>query len=295
MSYLIVYRLYEKIVCLKFVSPLKITIMAKNIDLNSRRWLDLVFEGRNKKFGAYELRESSSQRHILAIGVVIIAILALVFLPRLMKRPTVPPVVPVIQQGVVEFIENPIVPEKMPARAVEVQAPAAPTPTQRTIGFTETIIVTEGDVRPEDVMLRQDELTNSEAAIGTATREGEAVGRHPDDPVIAEPAAEEVSTPRFTAEVWPKPDRDLLKWLGNNIRYPVDALELGIEGRVVLRFVVQVDGSITNVEVLQKLFPSCDREAVRVVNKMPKWIPGSEGGRVVAVFYTLPIQFRIQK
>ena len=267
--------------------------MAKNVDLNSKQWLDLVFEGKNKEFGAYELRESSSRRHILAIAVVVVAGLALVFLPKLIKQPANPPVLPsVIQQGVIEFIENPVLPEKMPARAVEVRVPATSTSTRETIRFTEPIIVNT-DVLPEDLMLTQGELTNSGAAIGRGTVEGQAVGTHPDD--LIPPATPKPEEPFRNPEVWPQFNGNLLKWLGSNIRYPVDAVELGIEGRVVLRFVVQTDGTIGNVEILQKFHPSCDREAVRVVSKMPKWIPGTQGGYPVAVYYTLPIQFRLQK
>jgi len=275
--------------------------MTKNVDLNSKRWLDLVFEGKNKKFGAYELRESSSRRHVLAIVVVaiviVVAVLSLVFLPRLMKQPVGQPM-PVVQQGFIEFIDTPILPEQMPARAVEVQIPATPTLIQRTIGFTEPIIVVNTEVRPEDLMLTQNEYTDSNAAIGrTTNNEGGTVGRHPDDPAsnTGTGSATDPDTPRITAEVWPEFKGDLMRWLGNNLRYPVDALEAGIEGKVTLRFVVQKDGTIGNVEVLQKLYPSCDKEAVRVVNKMPKWNPGFHGDRAVAVYYTLPIHFRIQR
>ena len=270
--------------------------MAKDVDLNSRHWLDLVFEGRNKKFGAYELRESSSRRHMLAIGVVIVAMSALVFLPRLIKQPvtTSSPLITGPERVVVEFtnVENLIAP-KMPITAVEVHPVTTPTPTQRVIGFTEPVIVTEVD--PEaSTPPRQDELTDSDAAIGTKTNDkGGLVGVHPDDIVVNEP--KETPGPRLTAEVWPTFNGDLMKWLSNNLRYPIDALESGQEGRVVLRFVVQTNGTIGNVEVLQKFHPSCDREAVRVVSKMPKWIPGSQEGHPVAVYYTLPIYFKIQK
>jgi len=273
--------------------------MAKDVDLNSKQWLDLVFESKNKKFGAYELRESSSRRHIWAIVIVVIAIVALVFLPKLIKQSsTTLPNEPVIQQGVIEFTDvDPLVAPKMPMTEVVVQAPATLTPIQRTIGFSEPVIVTE--VRPEaSTMLTQDEITNSNAAIGTTTNEdGAIVGIHPDDPAAAANNAvlPKEEGPRTVAEVWPKFKGDLMKWLSNNLRYPVDALESGQEGRVILRFVVQSDGTIGNVEVLQRFFPSCDREAVRVVSKMPKWIPGLQGEEPVAVYYTLPIHFRIQK
>ncbi len=268
--------------------------MAKDIDLDSKQWLDLVFEGKNKKYGAYELRESSSRRHLMAIGVVVIAAVALVFLLKLF-HPVKPETVPLKQQTGIEFtiMDNPVVPEKMPVRAVEVVA-AASTPTQKTIKFVDPVIVVNTKVNPEDLMATQDDLFRTDAAIGTTTRtEGTSVGVHPDD-VVPVPSAPEEAQVFVNPEVWPQPSVDLLKWLSKNIHYPADAVEEGIQGRVILRFVIGPDGSVGNVEVLKKLYPSCDKEAVRVINKMPKWIPGMQSNRAVSVYYTLPVYFRLQ-
>ena len=94
--------------------------------------------------------------------------------------------------------------------------------------------------------------------------------------------------PRF-----PGGDAALLKWLSDNIIYPEEAAKQGIQGRVIVRFVVSPDGSIENVEVLKSLDPLCDNEAIRVVKAMPKWIPGKQNGKSVYVYYTLPIVFRL--
>ena len=87
----------------------------------------------------------------------------------------------------------------------------------------------------------------------------------------------------------------LIKYLSTNIKYPADAEKKKVEGRVFVTFVVEIDGSISEVQLTKKLFPSLDQEAVRVVKAMPKWIPGEIEGKLVRVRYTLPITFRLNK
>ena len=87
---------------------------------------------------------------------------------------------------------------------------------------------------------------------------------------------------------------EAMKFLAKNIKYPVEAQQAKIEGRVIVRFVVGRDGSVSNVEVVRGVSPELDAEAVRVVSLMPKWIPGKQRGKAVAVKYTMPIMFRLQ-
>ena len=84
------------------------------------------------------------------------------------------------------------------------------------------------------------------------------------------------------------------RWLSDNIRYPVVAQEAGIQGRVILQFVVNADGSIVDIQVVRGVDPSLDREAIRVAQAMPRWSPGQQRGQAVRVMFTLPIHFRLQ-
>lgn len=86
---------------------------------------------------------------------------------------------------------------------------------------------------------------------------------------------------------------ELFKYLAYNVKYPIDAAENKIEGRVLVTFVVEHDGSISNVNVANSVYPSLDKEAIRVVSEMPKWIPGKANGKTVRVKYTIPITFRL--
>lgn len=93
---------------------------------------------------------------------------------------------------------------------------------------------------------------------------------------------------------FPGGQRALMSWINVNIQYPKEAEANGVQGRVVCTFVVERDGSVSNVEVMRGIEPSLDSEAVRVVKSMPKWIPGKQGGSAVRVNYTVPVTFRLQ-
>ena len=85
----------------------------------------------------------------------------------------------------------------------------------------------------------------------------------------------------------------MFKYLAYNMIYPADAAKNKVEGRVLVTFVIEHDGSISNVNVVNSVYPSLDKEAIRVVSEMPKWIPGKANGKTVRVKYTIPITFRL--
>ncbi len=85
----------------------------------------------------------------------------------------------------------------------------------------------------------------------------------------------------------------MIEFLQTNMKYPEDAAKQKVEGRVMVQFVVETDGSVSDVHVAKQVFPSLDAEAIRVVQAMPKWTPGKEKGKVVRVKYNLPIVFRM--
>ena len=85
----------------------------------------------------------------------------------------------------------------------------------------------------------------------------------------------------------------LMKWIDDNMKYPVIAAENGVQGRVIVQFIVEKDGSITDVKVLKSVDPSLDKEAIRLAKMMPKWIPGESNGSNVSCKYTIPITFKL--
>jgi len=91
---------------------------------------------------------------------------------------------------------------------------------------------------------------------------------------------------------FPGGDEELMKFIHDNLKLPASAAEAGIQGRVTLRFTVTTTGEVTDVKVIRSLDPACDAEAIRVIRKMPNWIPGSQNGKNVPVYYTFPIIFK---
>lgn len=101
----------------------------------------------------------------------------------------------------------------------------------------------------------------------------------------------------FQYEIMPKfpgGESALLEFISRNLRYPVEMQMQAIQGKVILRFVVSSTGNVTNIQVLRGIAPQLDQEAIRVINALPKWIPGMQDGVNVPVFYTLPITFKLQ-
>ncbi len=117
-------------------------------------------------------------------------------------------------------------------------------------------------------------------------------------PPPPKPKQEEVTEEIFVVvenqPEFPGGNAAMMKFLGDNIKYPVIAQENGIQGRVICNFVVEKDGSITDVQVVRGVDPSLDREAVRVIQQMPRWKPGKQRGQAVRVRFTLPVVFRLQ-
>jgi protein TonB len=112
--------------------------------------------------------------------------------------------------------------------------------------------------------------------------------------VIEQEAPKEIFTVVEEQPNYPGGDEARIKFLQENIKYPEEAKELGVQGKVFVTFVVEVDGSITDVRVLRGIGAQCDEEAIRVVKSMPRWIPGKQRGVPVRVQFNLPIKFTLQ-
>ena len=136
-----------------------------------------------------------------------------------------------------------------------------------------------------------------ETEVATSEDKGEAVQVVSTGPaVVVEEVVEEEQIFQVVEEMpsFPGGDAECMRFLNKNIKYPTIAQENGIQGRVILQFVVNKDGSIVDVVVARSVDPYLDKEAVRVVNMMPKWKPGKQRGKPVRVKFTLPVTFRLQ-
>lgn len=277
--------------------------MGKDINLNSSEWRDIVFESRNKEYGAYYLRQTSSKRHVAALlaSVVVVGVVAAIpsFLDAV--KPKNENLGGVEQAFELSNLNNPE--EQVPEENIIRQETAPPPPPLKaTIQFTPPVITEDSKVNEEKEMKSIDELNESKVQISIATVEGSDdknavdIAELKEHKVIVE--EKEPEKPFVSVEQMPQfpgGDTELMRFISSNLKYPTIAAENGIEGRVVIRFVVSKDGDVTDAQVVRSLDPSCDKEAIRVVKSMPKWVPGKQNGRNVPVYYTLPVLFKLQK
>lgn len=189
----------------------------------------------------------------------------------------------VVQES--EQVADIIAEEEVEITRPENTPPPPPPPAAPVV--TEVLNVVEDDVELEQQDILTSEDTQMDAQTATYT-----------PPPAVEEEEEEAAQQIFTVvEEMPKfpgGDAELLKFISKSIRYPVIAQENGIQGRVICSFVVNRDGSIVDAQVLRGVDPSLDKEALRVINSMPKWTPGKQRGKPVRVKYTVPITFRLQ-
>ena len=276
------------------------------IDLISNEWSDLLFENRNKEYGAYVLRHQTSARNIMSIiAVLILFAIAMAFMvaknayddykAKYIPNTQVNEVTRWTEnkpEAKVERVE-PVRQEKIEQIVEKVRS---------SIKFTTPLIKKDNEVNPEDEMKTQDEIMSSKIAVGFANvignDESADVLRHK-EALITEPVkAREEETKIFTVveqmPSFPGGPSALMQYLSKNIKYPPFAEENGIQGRVICSFVVERDGSVSDIRIARGVDPSLDKEAIRVVSAMPKWIPGRQNGQMVRVKFTLPVTFRLQ-
>ena len=274
--------------------------MAK-IDLTSSAWCDLIFNGKNKAYGAYKMREDSPKRHNIAMLFVVVVALIGFSIPALIKLATPKQKEVMTEVTTLSQLEEPEV-KQDEMKKVEPVAPPPPA-LKSSIKFTAPVIKDDSEVSDEEDIKSQDELAaNSKIAISIADVKGndEINGQdiadfkefvQPEAPVEEEKPYQAVEQmPQF-----PGGEAALLKFINEKIKYPIPAQEAGIQGRVVVRFVVSKTGEIKDVTVLRSVESSLDKEAVRVIQMMPKWIPGKQNGNNVAVYFTVPVVFKLMQ
>ena len=276
--------------------------MAK-LDLISLEWTDLVFEGRNQDYGAYQLRKGTSRRNIWSIIIVALAA-ALLFLGLTVHRMAEPNRTVMNMQAVeVANIKKDKKDVKVEKKdPIKVEPERIIEKVKSSVKFTAPVIRKDNLVKEEDE-IKLDEIEKSTKAIGALTVDGnDELGgevlrikeeiappeppKHVEDNKIFEVVEQNPTFPGGTAA--------LMSWLSQNIKYPVIAAENGVKGRVIVQFVVEKDGSITDVVVVKSVDPSLDKEATRVIKNMPHWIPGRQNGSPVRVRFTVPVTFTLQ-
>lgn len=269
-------------------------------------FLDILFDDRNKDYGAYELRRRYDRRVRNAVlgmsAIVIIVIGGYTVSSRLMASSEVAPVKPVIT---ITEISN-IVEEKPPVTPPPTVREPAPAMSKPTVKHTAFVVAPDDKVQPDDELKKNADLKD-DVTIGFKTdASGDPDGADSGIPdglkggtnVIEAPKADKKDEIRTFVEIMPEfpgGEEALARFLKNNLHYPGMAIDNGIQGIVFVKFVVRDTGEISDVELAgAKKGAGLDEEAMRVVKKMPKWKPGKQNGQMVSVYFNLPINFRLE-
>ena len=284
--------------------------MAREVNLSSREWCDLVFEGKNKDFGAYVIRTESTKRHNLAvlwalIGAVAVAALSLGLMKAnqyLEERRLA-----ALQDQKTYIVDfPPETEEQQPEQQIiEPEEPEVLEDVLSSVKVTELQIVDDDKVRPEDEILTQEEIEETNKAFGQTNVDNGQDERDKFQTAVTDVVVEKpVEKPKeAVAQVFhsveqmpqfPGGEAALMKFLQSHINYPPMAAENGVQGRVVVQFVVDKTGKVGEVVVVRNVDKDLDKEAVRVCKSLPKFTPGRQNGQAVAVWYTLPVTFKLQ-
>ncbi len=256
------------------------------LDILKNQWLDIVFEGRNKLYGAYQLRRDNPKMTVRAF------LFGAVFFTFLISIPILANFLP--DKGEEEVVlDQKITTVKLPPKEEKpkeiLPPPPPPPPKVDQVKFVKPVVAKAEEVVEEPPKIKEivDKKLGSENIKGDPDAEltVEPVGNGPKDVV------EEDNSIYNTAgiEVKPEPQggfEKFYKYVANNYRAPE---EEGLKGRVFVTFVVEKDGSLTDIKVVRDIGYGTGKEAIRVLKSAPKWIPGEQNGKKVRVLYSLPI------
>lgn len=266
--------------------------MATKNSIFSDDWVELVFEGRNQLYGAYEIRRKNASNTALSLFLAIALFTLAISMPVILK--VISGVLP--EEKEIKNVEVTTLEEPPPLDEEEPPPPPAepPPPLKSTVQFTPPVIVEEV---PEDPPPTQEEMKEVDA--GAQTVQGEEGGvdlslleTGKGNEIVEEPKPVETFTIVEQMPQFPGGDAELMKYIQKNIKYPPIAKENGITGTVYVQFVVDQNGEVVDIVVVRGA-PSkdLDQEAMRVIKSLPKWTPGKQTGKPVRVQFTLPIKF----
>jgi protein TonB len=272
-------------------------MLGSKLDILKQEWIDVVFTDRNKAYGAYELRQKNSARTGRALLIGISLFVFIISLPTIINKikgliPAAPEKVKITD--VVLTPPPPVDQTKKPPPP----APEPPKPKVDQVKFPPPVVKPDEEVREKDPPTVKELET---ADPGQKDQKGDPNAEiRIDEPVgnsdvkqVIEGDPNEIFTAVEKNPEFPGGLGKFGQYLSNNIKYPAVARENGVQGRVFVTFVVEKDGTLTDIKVTRGIGSGCDEEAVRVLKKSPKWTPGIQNGRPVRVQYNVPIAFNL--
>ena len=257
------------------------------LDIFTNQWLDIVFEGRNKAYGAYELRKTNNKTTVkaLVLGAIVFALAV--------SAPLIVSLLPDSADDTVA-LDTKITAIKLPPKKEEIKKdlppPPPPPPKVDQVKFVKPVVAKADEVTEEPPKI----VEIKDKKLGAETIKGDPDAELTVEPVGTGTAAvvEEVDNQIYnTAGIEVKPEfpggmDKFYSYVGKNYQTPE---EEGLKGKVYVTFVVEKDGSLTDIKVIRDIGYGTGKEAIRVLNKCPRWNPGEQNGKKVRVLYSLPI------
>jgi protein TonB len=248
---------------------------------------EIVFKNRNKEYGSYVLRKKYRRYLTISLIVGILILISAAAYPLINAY--------LNKEKLLREKEKSVTAEMMNAPKEELPPPPPPPPPPEAlvekVKFTAPKVVEDTNV--ESDFGKQDQLSQNKNTE-VPTEEVQVEEKEVKTQVIEQKVEAEVFLIVEEPPTFPGGEAALYKWLGENLKYPEEAKELGIQGRVFVAFVVEPDGSTSNVVVKRGIGGGCDEEAIRIVKAMPKWAAGKQRGQPVRVQFNLPIKFTLQ-
>lgn len=265
--------------------------MAK-IDLTSKEWCDVIFDGRNKIYGAYKIRIESSRRYILSLLIV----LALVLVP--VSFLLVTSFVSKRQIMVVEVTQLSELHRPDAIKDISFKHPRVNSLMKSTvvhgIPFSAPVIKLDADVDADKELKSQDQLA-SDTVIGfqssnVADAQNVSVTTNGDDGDVTDTKLFQIvqQLPEYPGGM-----TALVQFFAKNLRYPSNSVKDSIQGKVIVQFIIHKDGSVSDIKILQHLNRECDQETLRVLSMMKKWKPGIERNKPVDVKFVVPVEYKL--
>lgn len=254
---------------------------------NSANMDDIVFERRNKLYGAYLLRRLYHKNLTKALLIATAILLAGLAYPIVASYNSGTVIIIPVDTGSTVF-EGDVPPEDIPD--IPTPPPAAEIEADR-IKFVAPQVV-DGPV--EDGFLPNMDDFNLQPTGDIVQFQPEKVVVKSDPVIIEDPVESKIEIIVEEMPTFPGGEAAMMEYLRSNLVYPRIATETSIQGTVYLQFVVDTKGNITEVKLLRGIGGGCDEEAIRVVKNMPKWNPGKQNGRNVRVLFNMPVGFKIQ-
>jgi protein TonB len=269
-------------------------MLISKFDLYNPEWLELVFDDRNKDYGAYDLRHHYANNVVRAMGVTFFGIALLCGASILFRAAPRETMIQVVNDPTIKLFVPPVAPIKHvdPPKPLRSEPPAQPITTTRVVP---PVVVPDPIAQPPII---NDRVTGAigQVDVKGTTNTGSVL---PVDQNAGDGTAKTVDNGVHTLlglDVMPEPvggDKAWAKFLNKNLRFPYAAQEDGVSGRVILSFIIEKDGTLSNIVVDRAAGHGFDEEALRVLKLAKAWKPGMQNGQAVRVKYEIPINFQI--